>query len=130
MVTVNELPPKTAQETYVTFSKLKESFGSEEFNFVLFYGNPTDTEISWCPDCRSIHVDFMRFAKEYRGAARFHTVPVGSREEFNRDNPFIKAVPHLEAVPTFAVYGKHIVYLKMVDPTFEDIVYFAKKHKL
>jgi len=33
MVTVNELPPKTAQETYVIFSKLKESFGSEEFNF-------------------------------------------------------------------------------------------------
>ncbi|UCF58598.1 MAG: hypothetical protein JSV15_05900 [Candidatus Bathyarchaeota archaeon] len=66
----------------------------------------------------------MRFAKEYRGAARFHTVPVGSREEFNGDNPFIKAVP------TFAVYGKHIVYLKMVDPTFEDSVYFAKKHKL
>jgi hypothetical protein len=50
MVTANELPPKTVQETYVTFSQLKESFGSEEFNFVLFYGNPIDTEISWCPD--------------------------------------------------------------------------------
>jgi len=72
----------------------------------------------------------MRFAKEYRGATRFHTVPVGSREEFNGDNPFVKAVPHLEAVPTLVVYGKHILYLKMVDPTFEDIVYFAKKHEL
>ena len=58
MVTVNELPPMTVQETYVTFSKLKESFGSEEFNFVLFYGNPTDTEISWGPDCRAIQFDF------------------------------------------------------------------------
>ena len=72
----------------------------------------------------------LRFAKEYRGATRFYTVPVGSREGFNRGNPFIKAVPHLEAVPTFAVYGKHIVYLKMVDPTFGDIVYFAKNHEL
>ena len=130
MVTVNELPPKIAEETYVAFSKLMESFGSEEFNFVLFYGNPTDREISWCPDCRTAHVDFTRFAKHYEGTARFHTVPVGSREELNRDNPFLKGVPHLDAVPTLAIYKERIVYLKLVDPAFEDIAYFVKKYKL
>ncbi|MFQ5758217.1 MAG: thioredoxin domain-containing protein [Candidatus Bathyarchaeia archaeon] len=130
MVKVNELPPKTAQETYEIFRNLRESFGSKEFNFVLFYGNPTDTEISWCPDCRGVHVDFMRFATNYGGTARFNTVPVGSREEFNSDNPFVRYVPHLEAVPTLAIYGDRIVYLKLVDPTFEDLAYFVKKYKL
>lgn len=130
MVKVNELPPKTAQETYETFSNLRESFGSKEFNFVLFYGNPTDTEISWCPDCRTVHVDFLRFATDYRGTARFHTVPVGSHEEFNRDNLFLKSVPHLEAVPTLVVYREGLVFLKLVDPSFEDLAYFVKKYKV
>jgi len=130
MVRVNELPPKTAQETYEIFRSLRESFRSEEFNFVLFYGNPTDTEISWCPDCRTAHVDFMRFAKDYDGTARFHTVPVGSREEFNRDNPFLRDVPHLDAVPTLTIYKERIAYLKLVDPTFEDLAYLVKKYKL
>jgi len=130
MVRVDELPPKSAHETYKIFSNLRENFRSEEFNFVLFYGNPTDTEISWCPDCRTAHVDFIRFAKDYEGTARFHIVPVGSREEFNKDNPLIKDVPHLDAVPTLVIYRECIVYLKLVDPTFEDIAYFVKKYKL
>ena len=130
MVRVNELPPKTAQETYEIFRNLRENFESEEFNFILFYGNPTDTEISWCPDCRATHVDFMRFAKGYEGTARFHTVPVGSREEFDRDNPFIKDVPHLDAVPTLVIYRERIAYLKLVEPTLKDLAYFVKKYKL
>ena len=130
MVRVNELPPRTAQETYQIFSSLVESFRSEEFNFVLFYGNPTDTEVSWCPDCRTAHVDFTRFVKDYDGTARFHMVPVGSREEFNRDNPFLRHAPHLDAVPTLAIYRERIVYVKLVDPTFEDIAYLVKKYRL
>ena len=130
MVRVNELPPKNAQETYEIFRNLMEGFGSEEFNFVLFYGNPTDTEISSCPDCRVVHVDFLRFATEYGGTARFHTVPIGSRREFSRDNPFLRSVPHLEAVPTLVVYKEGIMFLKLVDPTFEDLAYLVKKYKL
>lgn len=127
---VNELSPKTARETYGIFRTIREGVQSEDFNFVLFYGNPTDKEISWCPDCRTAHADFMRFAKEYEGNARFHTVPIGSREEFNKDNPFLSDVPHLDAVPTLAVYKERIEYLKLVDPTFEDLAYLMKRHKL
>lgn len=130
MVKVNELPAKAARETYVSFRNLKGSFGSEEFNFVLFYGNPTGNAISWCPDCETAHTDFMRFANHYEGPARFHTVPVGSREEFDTRNPFLGSDPHIEGVPTLAVYKGNVTYLKLVDPTFEDIAYFAKKHKL
>lgn len=130
MVRVNESPSKTAQETYESFRNLRESFGSEKFHFVLFYGNPTDTDISWCPDCRAVHVDFLRFASEYKGTARFHTVPVGSREEFNRDNPFLKNIPHLEGVPTLVIYKEGIMFLKLVDPSFEDLTYFVRRYKL
>ncbi|MFQ6064059.1 MAG: thioredoxin domain-containing protein [Candidatus Bathyarchaeia archaeon] len=130
MVKVNELSPKSAQETYEAFRNLRESFESGEFNFVLFYGNPTDTDTSWCPDCRTAHEDFARFVSEYGGTARFHTVPVGSREEFNRDNPFLKNVPHLEAVPTLVIYREGLVFLKLVDPSFEDLAYFVRKYKL
>lgn len=130
MVTINELAPRTAEETYEAFRSLRETFKLEEFNFVLFYGNPTETEISWCPDCRTAHVEFVRYAKDYKGSARFHTIPVGSREEFNKDNPFIKNAPHLDAVPTLAIYRDNKVYLKLIDPTFQDVDHFAKKHKL
>lgn len=130
MAMVNELPPKTAQEAYEVFKSLKESFEPDKFNYVLFYGNPTDTEISWCPDCRTAHIDFTRFARDFEGTAEFHTVPVGSREEFNMNNPFLRDAPHLHAVPTLVIYKDRIVYLKLVDPTFEDIAYFMKKYKL
>ncbi len=130
MVRVNGLPTRTALETYEIFTTLREGFRLEEFNFVLFYGNPTDKEISWCPDCRTAHVDFMRFAKEYEGNARFHTVPIGSREEFNKDNPFLREVPHLDAVPTLAIYKERIEYLKLVDPTFEDLAYLVKRYEV
>lgn len=130
MVRVNELSPKAARETYESFRRLKESFRPDEFNFVLFYGNPTEREISWCPDCRTIHVDFMRIAKDHKGTARFHTVPVGSREEFDEDNPFIKGFPHLGAVPTLMIYKDGIMYLKLVDPSLEDTNYFMNKYKL
>ena len=130
MVRVNELPTRTVEKNYETFRGLKESFRSEEFNFVLFIGNPTNTEISWCPDCRAAHVDFIRFTKDYQGLARFHTVPIGSREEFNTSNPFLSSTPYLEAVPTLVVYRENVTYLELVDPTLEDIAYFAKKYKL
>ena len=128
MVRINELPPTTAEETYEAFKGLREAFKAEEFNFVLFYGNQTETEISWCPDCRTAHVDFIRFAKDCKGSAGFHTVPVGSREEFNKGNPFVGNAPHLDAVPTFVIYKNNIVYLKSIDPTFQDVSYFARKH--
>ena len=130
MVRVNELLPRPAKKTYESFRGLKESFRSEEFNLVLFIGNPTETEISWCPDCRTAHVDFMKFTKDYEGLARFHTVPIGSREEFNISNPFLSSAPHLEAVPTLVVYKENVAYLKLVDPTLEDIAHFAKKYGL
>lgn len=130
MVRVNELLPRTLEKSYESFRDLRKSFRSEEFNLVLFIGNPTDTEISWCPDCRTAHVDFMKFTKDYKGLARFHTVPIGSREEFNMSNPFLSSTPHLEAVPTLALYRENVTYLKLVDPTLEDIAYFAKKHKM
>lgn len=130
MVKVNKILPKSVRENYESFRSLRESFRPEEFNFVLFYGNPTEGKISWCPDCRPAHVDFIRFAKDYEGTARFHTVPVGSREEFNIDNPFLKDAPHLEGVPTLVVYRERITYLKLVDPTFEDLAYFVKKYNL
>jgi len=56
------------------------------------------------------------------------TVPVGSREEFNRGNPFVRDAPHLDAVPTLMIYKNNIVYLKSIDPTFQDVSYFARKY--
>lgn len=130
MVHVEELPPSAAQETYEAFRRLRESFKAEEFDFVLFYGSPTSTETSWCPDCRPAHVDFLRFGKGYDGAAGFYTVPVGPREEFNRDNPFVKGPPHIAAVPTLAVYKNRLVLLQLVDPSFQDLEYFVEKYEL
>jgi len=60
----------------------------------------------------------FNYAKNYKGRAGFHTVPVGSREEFNRDSPFVRNAPHLDAVPTLMIYKNNIVYLKSIDPTF------------
>jgi thiol-disulfide isomerase/thioredoxin len=130
MDNVNKILPKNAKVNYESFMSLVNSSNAGEFNFFLFYGNPTDKEISWCPDCRTAHVDFVKYANDYKGIAKFHTVPVGSRKEFNKTNPFISGAPHLDAVPTLAVYRDRIIYLKLVDPTFEDIAYFVKKYGL
>jgi thiol-disulfide isomerase/thioredoxin len=130
MTRLNKIPPKSAKENYEQFQLLRKSFASEEFNFVLFYGNPTETEVSWCPDCRPAHTDYERFVQNYHGKAHFHTVPIGPREEFNANNPFVKNSPFLEAVPTLIVFRGSMTYLKLVDPKFEDLVYFINKYKL
>lgn len=130
MAQLNEIPPRSAKENYEQFQALKKSFVSEDFNFVLFYGNPTSTEVSWCPDCRPAHADYKRFVQNYHGKARFHTVPIGTHEEFNAENPFVKNNPFLEAVPTLMVFKQGIAYLKLIDPKFEDLAYFTSKYKL
>lgn len=130
MPRVIEVSPRSAKENYEQFRRLLEAFKPEDFNFILFYGNPTETEISWCPDCRQVHTNFLEMAKKYKGEARFLVVPVGSREEFNEDNPFLRRLPHLEAVPTLTIHNSGILFLKLVDPTLNDITHFMKKYGL
>ena len=71
-----------------------------------------------------------KFGRDYEGTAGFYTVPVGSREEFNRDNPFVKGHPHIAAVPTSAVYKNRLVLPQLVDPSFQDLAHFVKKYAL
>jgi len=138
MKTVNKMSPATAKENYEEFTKMIDALRLNDYNMILFYGNPTMTTKSWCPDCISVYKNFMSFAKEYDGKARLFTVPVGTAEEFGEDNPFKANFPHLVSIPTLMIFqimeheGKtyKMPWLKIIEPSLEDIRYFAKKYDL
>lgn len=70
----------------------------------------------------------FNYARNYKGSADFHTVPVGSREEFNRDSPFVGNAPNRDGFPTLMTYKNNIVYLKSIDRTLQALSYFARKY--
>lgn len=137
MKTVNNIPPAGVDETYREFEKTLARL-DPNYYFILFYGSPTETDKSWCPVCVSAVNDFVNFADTCNEKARFVTVPIGTREELMKNNPFVTKFPHLYSVPTLVIIrtvkfrGKnHNMRLaKILEPTLEDFRHFAKKYNL
>ncbi len=138
MKTVNNIPPAGADETYREFKKTLAGLDSEYYYFILFYGSPTKTAESWCPVCVTVVGELLRFADTCNEKVRFITVPIGTRKELMKRNPFVIKFPHLYSVPTLVIIrvveykGKkfNMRMAKVLEPTLEDFRHFAKKYKL
>ncbi len=138
MKTVNNIPPAEADVTYREFEKTLARLDPNYYYFILFYGNPTQTAESWCPVCVTTVREFVRFADTCNEKVRFLTIPIGTREELMKNNPFVTNFPHLYSVPTLVVTrivehkGKKfdMRMAKVLEPTLEDFKHFAKKYGL
>jgi thiol-disulfide isomerase/thioredoxin len=142
MVRVEKLKQSDPWGNYRSFRELLYTCSLDIPQVFLFYGNPTEKEVSWCPPCRIVHPEFMKLAKAYNGIADVYTIPVGTEEQWKptdlaRMNPFKSFYPPmLQAVPTVLVYKriergkviKVVEYLRKINPSTKFLREIFSEH--
>lgn len=138
MVEVKVISPDNVRDVYRQFLKIINTSPLKVAQMILYVGDPTGDEISWCPPCRKSHPDFMKAAEGYTGnLAQLYTVPVGPEEEWvKKTNEFKMFYPHLETVPTVEIYIRFAVegqirrrqFGRLLRPRFDDFMHLLNKY--